>query len=202
MLVSDILDSVRARLRQRGETGNFDSGALVAYLNDGLLDVCDKVQFNRVKVSAPLDEDGRWYIPSDLLRIEQVQFNGTLIEPLTPMGGLGFSGINSTLNMALGYQVYNGYLQFRPGSSSPLDIQYIARIAHADNEDQSIDLREEYRMACVYYILIQCCVELGQMDKAQYYEAKYDQEIEARRRTIRESAWKLKSSPSIPGVES
>lgn len=200
MLVSSVLNSVKGKLRQRGETGNFTDPALCVKFNDCLLTICDDLQFYKKSVSITQDDDGRIYLPSDCLRLESVSFNGRVIEPLTASEAVALSTNGTTPYSVLGYEFTNGYLQFRPGSTSPVVMRYIARVLPVDNVDEDVDLREEYRMALVYGILYDCFAELKDWDSASAAKANYDSELEKRRRTIRDSAWKGRSAPNIPSV--
>ncbi len=200
MLVSSVLDSVKGKLRQRGETGNFTDAALCVKFNDCLLTICDDLQFYKVKVSIPTDDDGRVYLPSDCLRLENVSYNGQIIPPIGANAAAVYSNTAAAPYSDYGYEFVNGYLQFRPTPGTPLVFRYIARVLPVDNVDEDVDLREEYRMALVFGILADCFTELKDWDSAGAAQANYEKELAKRRRTIRDSAWKGQSAPNIPPV--
>lgn len=200
MQVSSVLNSVKGKLRQRGETGNFTDPALVVKFNDCLLTICDELQFYKKQVSLPTDDDGRIYLPTDCLRLENVSYNGQIIPPMSSTEAATYSNTVAAPYSDYGYEFTNGYLQFRPSPGTPLVLRYVARVMPIDNADQDVDLREEYRMALVYGILTDCFKELKDWESASAANADYEREVAKRRRTIRDSAWKGRGAPNVPPV--
>lgn len=195
MQVSKILNSVRSNLRQRGSNGNFTSSALVDYLNDSLLEVADELQFLRKKVELTPNDDGQVFIPDDLLTIEIVANNGIELQSLSARNSQLYS--TSQIVNSYGYIVIGNALQVKPSSTLPVTLIYIARPAEVDNEDQTIDINESYRMTLVYSITAKCFAELRDSIQTQYYEQKYAIEADKRRKQLRKLAYRFNRGPAM-----
>lgn len=201
MLVSEIISSVKARLRQRGSTSTFSSQAIIDYANEILLEISDELQFTRKLVSIQPDSNSRVYLPADCLTIEYVGHNGIEILPLTPAEmALTTPSLTDGLGGWFGYQFVNGYIQLSQNADA-ISLQYIAALPKIDNENQDIDVREEYRRPIIDGVTHLCFLELGVMDKAAYFEQSYRRQLAQRRETIRKSAFKTRKVASIPPVE-
>jgi hypothetical protein len=199
MLVSDIIGSVRARLRQRGETSAFTNANIIDYINEVLLQVSDVLEFTRKVVALTPDSNKRIYLPADCLSLEFVGTGNVEIVPLTPSEAAVSATDISSIITANGYIFMNGYLQL--GTSHDVVLHYVSKIPAIDNENQEIPVREEYRIPIVNGVSELCFVELGQNDKAAYWGAKFREELSDRRHTIRQNAWKNRKYPSMPPVE-
>lgn len=201
MLVSDLLSSIRARMRQRGSTSTHSDSDLIDYINEVLLEISSTLEYERKLVSSTTDSNGRIYLPEDALRIEYVGRNGVEISPLTPREmALNSNNLTDGLGGWFGYQFVNGYLQLGT-SGDTVTIKYIARLPRVENVNQDLQIREEYRMPIIFGAVTACLVELGQNDKAAYFENKYRQELDNRREQIRHQAFKIRRVPSMPTVE-
>lgn len=201
MLVSELLSSVRARLRQRGETSAFEDSDIIDYINELLTEISDALEFTRKIVVYTPDSNKRVYMPGDALRVEMLSRNGIELVALTPTeAALHTSDLSTGLGGWYGYTFVNGYYQL--GSDSDVAIQYIARLPKIENSNQDMNYREEYRMPIIYGTTQQCFEELGQDAEAARFERKYQKELSDRRETIRGNAFKTRKYPSIPPVES
>ena len=200
MLVSDLLKSIRGRLRQRGKTSSFTDEAIIDYMNEVLLEICDTLEFTRKVVNITPDSNKRVYLPADCLRLEFVGRNGVEISPLTPKEtALLNNDINNSLGGWYGYLFTNGYLQL--GSTDAVTLHYIAKLPDIENANQDLPFRQDYRMPIVYGVTALCCVELGINDKAAYWNSEYQRELVNRRETIRGNAFKTRKYPSLSPVE-
>jgi hypothetical protein len=199
MLVSEITNSIRARLRERGSTSRFTDDALLDYLNDIRLETADEIQGERKKIDLNPDDNGRVYVPSDLLRIERVNVNLLELPALSP----SYAGLDSGNNLggSYGYIWIDGYIQLIPETTSPLSLQYISGLPAFLSVDQEIQIDEIYRMALVYGVLEQCFIELGDNTRGAYFNGKYEKEKRKRKRTMRQKAWRNSKGPFIPALE-
>lgn len=199
MLVSEITNSIRARLRERGSTSRFTDSALIDYLNDVKLDIADTIQGERKKIDITPDSNGRVYVPSDLLRIERVNANLLELPALSPT----YAGLDSGNNLggSYGYIFIDGYIQLIPETTSPVSVQYISGIPTFLSVDQEIQIDEIYRMPLVYGVLEQCFIELGDTTRGAYFSNKFAQELRKRKRTMRQKAWRNSKGPFIPALE-
>ena len=200
MLVQSIIDSINARLRQRGETKSFSDEAIIDYANEIALEIADVLEYTRTVRTFTPNSDNRVYLPADAGRIELVARNGIEVHPLTPReAALSSTDLSNSLGGWYGYLFTNGYLQF--GSQDPVTIHYIAHLPKIENANQDINIREEYRMPFINGVAYLCFLELGQNDKAAAYKAEYKNELNDRRETIRGNAFKNRKTPSLPPVE-
>lgn len=161
-----------------------------------MLDVSDELEGVRKKVDIPLDADDKAFVPDDLLTIELATVNGREIVPLSPRNSDVYD--NGTQLSPYGYIMYDNYLQLSSQSGGDLTLTYLSRSAAIDNEDQEIVLNEAYRMALVYGITAACFVEIDKLNKAQYFEAKFESEKQKRRKQLRKMAFKRMSGPLMP----
>ena len=200
MLVQDIINSVNARLRQRGESKSFSNSAIIDYANEISLEISDALEFTRTVRTFTPNSDNRVYLPADAGRIEYVGRNGVEIYPMTPKeAALLSADLSTSLGGWYGYLFTNGYLQL--GSQEPITIHNIVYSPKFESANQDINIREEYRMPFINGIAYLCFLELGQNDKAAAYKAEYKNELNDRRETIRGNAFKGRKYPSIPAVE-
>jgi hypothetical protein len=198
MQVERITNSIRANLRERGRTSRFTDEALVDYINDVSLEVSDYLQFGR-KVVEITPNDDKVYLPADCLRIERVAINYTELSPLSPREAQLSDG--SGLGGVYGYIFHDNYLQIIPNSDSNVTLSYKAGIPRIDNIDQDLTIDEAYRMPLVFGVSARCFVELGDFQRAQYFEGKYEAEKRARRAQLRQKAFRNRKGPFVQGLE-
>jgi hypothetical protein len=199
MLVTKITNSVRGYLRERNGTSRFTDAALVDRLNDVSLEVSDFLQFGRKVTGITPDGDGHVYLPSDLLRIERVNVKGFELPPLSPNDAQLIHGQDS--GGVSGYIFHDNYIQVLPNYTEEVTLSYISRIPEVDNIDQDVIIDEAYRMSLVFGIAAACFIELGDYQRGTYFENKFEKEKEARRRQLRNKAWRNASGPRVQGLE-
>ena len=193
MQVIEVIGSIRRRLRQN-KTSNWTDPQLHVYINDRFVDIADYTQALRKFVNMSGSSDGRYALPSNLLRIERVSSNGWDLLPMS-LSQVAAGTLN-TDTIGDGYYVQGQFIVVP--SMLPIRVDYSGSPQMIQDNQSSIDLPETLKNCLVYGVVADCWLELGNVANSQIYEAKYMAELSARRSQELHVQFPTPSSTNIP----
>lgn len=86
MNLQQLRAAVRELLQEPDEHGRFTNEALNRWINDGILDVVDRIECLVTTVSLPFEaRTGAMLLPADFLKVRRVSINGRRILPTTDL---------------------------------------------------------------------------------------------------------------------
>lgn len=200
MLVSDILVSVRRRLRQTQEaTSNWQNVDLLTYVNDRRATIADSVGANRKTVTMGGSSSGSYALPGDLLRIESATFNGETLLPVSLIEA-DFNDDGWATGQT-GYTIQGNTFYMTPRTvSGEVRLNYIAYPARVESDQASLDLPNTMLNCLVFGVVADCYLELGNMDRGNYWESRFIQELDRQKRRERLRQHPFRDAPDLPAV--
>ena len=201
MEVQKILNSVYNNLRETEANSSWSKNSLIQWINDSLTKLSNEFQSERTSFTVSGNDVNPHPIPQDVLRWERVSRDGVTISPLTQnQARIDEAG---TAHGFTGYIIEGGSIRFipEPATGATYKVDYIKRVLPVVNEQANLDVPETWRMCIVYFVCAEAWANIGNMNRYQFWRARYDQELTEQRSREMDRQYPSPASPSVPSVE-